>query len=106
MKTPNYNKIYFDLIDRKYPERRKEFKNLLSKEIKTSLELIKINANIFNHQSKDTLAFNQKLHSYDKESIKRIIEYQKINKLNNIQTCNLFKISRTTLTKWKNLVIL
>lgn len=76
---------------------------MLDKEIKNSLELISFNNLIFNHQEKDIMAFNQKLRSYDEVSIKKIMEYQKINKLNNQQVANQFRISRNTIAKWKKL---
>jgi DNA-binding protein Fis len=102
MKSPNYNKIYSDLIERKFPERRIELNSLLSKEINTSLKFIEIHRSIFTHERKEIYAFNQKLHSYDQISIRKIIEYQKMNKLNNTQTSKLFGISRNTLAKWKS----
>ncbi|MBT2620771.1 MULTISPECIES: helix-turn-helix domain-containing protein [Chryseobacterium] len=102
MNNPNYNKIYSDLIEKEFPERRKELNPLLSKEIKTSLEFIEIHRSIFTHQTKEMHAFNQKLHSYDQISIQKIIEYQRVNKINNIQTSKLFGISRNTLAKWKS----
>jgi len=34
MNYPNYNKIYTDLIEKKFPEKKEEFAHLLSKEIK------------------------------------------------------------------------
>lgn len=103
MNPPDYNRIYLDLINRKFPDRKKELIPMLDKEIKNSLELISFNNLIFNHQEKDIMAFNQKLRSYDEVSIKKIMEYQKINKLNNQQVANQFRISRNTITKWKKL---
>lgn len=101
MSYPNYNKIYIDLIEKKFPEKKEEFAYLLSKEIKNSLQLIKINDLIFNAQNKETNILNQKLRSYDEESIKEILKYQTLNRLNNQQTANLFKLSRNTVAKWK-----
>jgi len=101
MSYPNYNKIYIDLIEKKFPEKKEEFAHLLSKEIKNSLQLIKINDLIFNAQNKETNILNQKLRSYDEESINEILKYQTLNRLNNQQTANLFKLSRNTVAKWK-----
>ncbi|AZA46804.1 helix-turn-helix domain-containing protein [Chryseobacterium carnipullorum] len=103
MSLPNYNKIYNDLIERKFPEKKEKWAHLLSKEIKNSLELIKINNIIFNHQNKETDFLNQRLRSYDEESIKKILQYQISNRLNNQQTANVFKLSRNTVAKWKRI---
>ncbi|PQA92424.1 hypothetical protein B0A69_15425 [Chryseobacterium shigense] len=103
MTHPNYNKIYLDLIDRKFPHRRKELIPLLAKEIKNSLELINLNNLIFNYQKKEILAFNQRLRSYDEVSIKKIIDYQKMHQLNNQEIAHQFRISRNTIAKWKKL---
>ncbi|NML68277.1 helix-turn-helix domain-containing protein [Chryseobacterium sp. RP-3-3] len=105
MNHPNYNKIYLDLIDKKFPEKKEELIPLLAEEIKNSLELIKFNNLIFTYQKKDILAFNQKLRSYDETSIKKIMEYQKTNQLNNQQMANQFRISRNTIAKWKKLFV-
>ncbi|PQA96892.1 hypothetical protein B0A69_02165 [Chryseobacterium shigense] len=106
MNQPNYTKIYNDLIERNFPEKKEEFEDLLSKKIKNSLDLIKINNMIFNHQNKETNFFNQRLRSYDEESIKKILKYQISNQLNNRQTANLFKLSRNTVSKWKKIFAL
>lgn len=103
MNHPNYNKIYLDIIDRKFPERKEELTPLLSKEIVTSLEIINIHNKIFNHQSKEVNIFNQKRRSYDEESIKNILQYQISNKLSNHQTAIFFNLSRNSVTKWKKL---
>lgn len=103
MNHPDYNRIYLDLINRKFPDRRKELIPLLDKEIKNSLELITLNNLIFNYQKKDVMAFNQRLRSYDEISIKKILKYQKMNQLTNQQVANQFKISRNTIAKWKKL---
>jgi stress response protein SCP2 len=103
MNHPNYNKIYFDLIDRKFPERKEELIPLLSKEIITSLELINVHNKIFIRQSKEVNIFNQKRRSYDEESIKNILQYQISNRLNNRQTAIFFNLSRNSITKWKKL---
>ncbi|MBB6369052.1 helix-turn-helix domain-containing protein [Chryseobacterium shigense] len=101
MNCPNYNKIYTDLIERKFPEKKEEFAPLLTREIKNSLEIIKINNIIFNRQDKEINFLNQRLRSYDEESIKRVLEYQVSNRLNNREMASLFKFSRNTIAKWR-----
>lgn len=105
MNHPDYNKIYTDLIEKKFPEKKKEFAHLLSKEIKNSLQLIKINDLIFKDQNEEIKILNQKLRSYDEESIKQILKYQTLNKLNNQQTAIQFKLSRNTVAKWKKIYL-
>lgn len=105
MNHPDYNKIYTDLIEKKFPEKKEELAHLLSKEIKNSLQLIKINDLIFNDQNKEINILNQKLRSYDEESIKQILKHQTVNKLNNQQTAILFKLSRNTVAKWKKIYL-
>ncbi|MGG5210029.1 helix-turn-helix domain-containing protein [Chryseobacterium sp. MIQD13] len=101
MNHPDYNKIYIDLIERKFPEKREEFTYLLSKKIKNSLELIRINSAIFDCPDKGNVFFNQRLRSYDKVSIKKILEYQETHRLNNQEAAKLFNVSRNTIGKWK-----
>jgi len=103
MNYPNYNKIYLDIIDQKFPERKQELIPLLSKEIITSLEVINIQRKIFNLQSKEVNIFDQQRKSYDEESIKNILQYQISNKLNNKQTAIFFNLSRNSVAKWKKL---
>jgi hypothetical protein len=97
---PNYNKIYEDLIEQKYPDREVSCKALLKKDVLSSLDVIKLNNLLF---SNGLHRFNQKLRSYDESAILEILQYQKINKLSNTTVASHFKLSRNTLTKWKRL---
>lgn len=97
---PYYKKIYFDLLAKKFPDKVKECTSILSKAELGVLDIIQLNQRIFGHH--EVSADNQRLRSYDDESILRILEYQKKYKLNNSQLSLHFKLSRNTIAKWKS----
>ncbi|KMQ68564.1 transposase [Chryseobacterium sp. FH2] len=100
--TPDYKKIYSDMINIKYPEKKEICDQLLSKANLSTLDIIEISRILFNKSSKESSGFNQRHRSYNKSTIFQILEYQKKNKLNNSQLAKHFKLSRNTVTKWKN----
>lgn len=103
--APDYVKIYRDMIDMKFPEKEILCRNILNKNDKLSLlDIIKLNTLIFGKATNGNTE-NQKYKSYDKETILYILNYQKKNKLSNIQIANHFKMSRNTISKWKKLFI-
>lgn len=99
---PNYKLIFSDILEKKYPEKRKECERILRKKLLSSFDIINLNTIIFGKevQAEDE---NQRHKSYKKSDIKKIIEYQKKYNLNNVETCTQFKISRNTIYKWKKL---
>lgn len=101
--TPNYKRIYEDIIEYKYPHKKAICSPMLAKEELTFLDVITLNEMIFKTVSKKTLKMNQKYRSYDKATILDILNYQKKNSLNNTQLSNHFKLSRNTVTKWKTM---
>lgn len=98
---PNYRKIFSDIIDTKFPDKRQECENLLNKQELSFLDIIKLDQKIFGEGDKDVKRFNQREKAYDNLSKKEILEYQIRNKLNNIQLASCFHLSRNTITKWK-----
>jgi|SRR5690606_13123093 len=100
--APDYRKIYFEIIERYHPEKRKSCEAFLKKELWTSLDVITVNEIIFGSHKKEVLQFNQSHRSYDQTTVQEILEYQEKHKLNNVQVANMFKLSRNTLTKWKS----
>ncbi|WP_413533890.1 helix-turn-helix domain-containing protein [Empedobacter brevis] len=98
MQKPNYQKIYQDIIERKFPEKIQQTKKLLTKEMDT-LDVIKI-SEILN--AKKTTE-NQKHKSYDLDSIFKILNIQKKNNYTNTFIANEFKISRNTVAKWRKI---
>lgn len=98
--SPNYRRIYSDIISKKCPDKEAECSFILKKKQLTTIDVIKLNEIIFKIDKK-TEDFNQKHRSYDIDSIKKILEYQVKNKLNNTQVALHFKMSRNTVSKWK-----
>lgn len=102
--SPNYTRIYQDIIEKKYPEKKEKCLHLLEKKKLTTREIILINTIIFGGEKiSGIVESSSKFRSYDLETIKYILQYQLINKLNNTQTASYFKISRNTLAKWKKM---
>ncbi|WP_126653733.1 helix-turn-helix domain-containing protein [Chryseobacterium aureum] len=99
---PDYRKIYQDIIELKHPEKEANCRNILQNEVLSLKDVMKLNSIIFENVI-TTSTFNQRHKSYDKEMIFYILDYQKKNKLNNIQLAAKFKMSRNTVTKWKKL---
>lgn len=104
MHNPNYKQIYSDIINKKFPDKKTELEYLLLKETLNNIDVIEINNKIFGTR-KETYRQNKRLHSYNRSDIFRILNYQKEQKLNNIQLANHFGISRNTVTKWRRLFI-
>lgn len=101
MIKPNYNKIYSDLIENKFPERKEDFLPLLLKDELTTLDIIRINSSLFGTKDKESKAFDQMHRIYDQSTIIQILEYQKKNSLSNTQLANHFSLSRNTVAEWK-----
>ncbi|UKB77667.1 helix-turn-helix domain-containing protein [Chryseobacterium sp. MEBOG07] len=103
LKSPDYIRIFKDMIQIKYPEKEKECQILLNKKKLSSLDILLLNEKIFGIENRETQVFNQVHRSYDKEAIAEILEYQKKNKLNNSEVANNIKMSRNTIAKWKKI---
>lgn len=101
--TPNYKNIYSDIINRKYPHKKKKCKRILEKDQLTFLDVLELDELIFEKKSREMEEMNQKYRSYDKSTILEILEYQKKHKLKNTEVANHFKMSRNTIANWKKL---
>ncbi|UKB78331.1 helix-turn-helix domain-containing protein [Chryseobacterium sp. MEBOG07] len=101
MKTPNYKKIYQDIISKNYPEGHSKFKKFLKKDILSTIDVINLDKLIFSNSDLESEMFNQKHRAYDFNAIVHIIDYQEKNNLSNTQTAMHFKLSRNTISKWK-----
>jgi hypothetical protein len=101
---PDYKRIYSDLIAEKFPN-REECNTILSKKILSELDVITLNNILFKDNTRETMSFNQKHRSYSQETILEILEYQKTNKMNNVQLASHFKLSRNTIAKWKKIFV-
>ncbi|KMQ60821.1 transposase [Chryseobacterium sp. BLS98] len=100
---PNYKKIYTDLILKKFPEKMSVCLSILEKDNFCLLDIFTVNKLIFDIPGKETSVFNQKLRSYDEETIEKILTYQMKYRLNNTQVANHFKLSRNSIAKWKKI---
>lgn len=100
---PNYKLIYEDMIAKKYAHKKADCSSILNKSTLSVMDVIKINKIISDNSDEATSVFNQKLRSYDKSTVLEILDYQKINKLNNKQAAIKFKTSRNTISKWKKM---
>ncbi|MFY7814030.1 MAG: helix-turn-helix domain-containing protein [Chryseobacterium taeanense] len=98
--SPNYRKIYEDMIAKKYPEKSAQCQRILNKKKISTIDVIMLNNIIIGFDAND-IGRNQKLKSYDKDAVFEILMYQKNNRLNNKQTAKHFNISRNTLSSWK-----
>jgi DNA-binding transcriptional regulator YiaG len=105
MKTPDYRKIYQDMIRMKYPEKELLCSPILNKKNIDLLDIIRLNAIIAGKSDKKKIQDNQKLKSYDRNTILKILHYQKKYNLNNTQTADYFILSRNTVAKWKKLFL-
>ncbi|WP_278351622.1 helix-turn-helix domain-containing protein [Chryseobacterium gleum] len=101
---PDYKQIYTDILKEKFPEKLIDTAIRLKLEtLHSAIDILKFNQLIFG-EPEFTVGFNnQRLRSYDKESILKILRYQKKNELSNLQLSHHFKISRNTITKWKTI---
>ncbi len=90
------------MITDKYPEKAYRCEHFLKKKELTTLDIISLNIILC---TRDSQQVNQKLKSYDRSAIFEILSYQKQHALTNMATARYFKISRTTLQKWKRIFI-
>lgn len=100
--TPNYKRIYTDIMMDKYPEKITECLHILNKKTLSVMDIIDLNNRISSHNAKK---INQQLKSYDRDTIFKILTYQKQHQLNNIETAKHFNLSRNSLQKWKKIYL-
>ena len=97
--TPDYNKIYHDILTKKCPEKIEQYQYFFYNDKKTFLDIINFNRLIFGKN--EEVEKNQAYKSYDVATILSILHYQTKYKLNNTQLAQHFRLSRNTITKWK-----
>ena len=100
----NYQQIFRDILDTKYPDKKKVCIPLLQNENLSAMDIVKINTEIFGI-SRENETSNQKHRSYHKSDILKILDYQKKHRLNNSQLANHFGLSRNSVTKWKKMFL-
>jgi len=100
---PNYTKIYQDMLKQDYPDKLKDPKIVtLLKKLNTTEDILKFNDKLF-EQSRESQQNNQKLKTYDKKTMLKLLQYQKKHEFSTSYMSRKYKISRTTLAKWKKM---
>lgn len=99
--VPDYRRIFQDIIDKKFPEKKELYSKIVQKQSLSMLDILRINDFIFNTKEGEKDIYNQKLRSYDEDTVLYILDFQKKNYLTNTQLANHFKLSRNTVAKWK-----
>ncbi|ASK31957.1 hypothetical protein CEY12_18435 [Chryseobacterium sp. T16E-39] len=98
---PNYSKIYHDMLRLEHPDKLEEPKiRELLKRLNTSDDVLKFNERLF-EQSKESSKNNQKLKTYDKKTMLKLLQYQRKHGFSTSYMSKKYKISRTTIAKWK-----
>ncbi|WP_316932874.1 helix-turn-helix domain-containing protein [Chryseobacterium sp. BLS98] len=69
------------------------------------IDILELNKRIFGIKDEETGKQNQKHRSYGRADILRMLDYQKINKMNNSQLAKHFGISKNSITKWKRIFL-
>ncbi|SDJ11733.1 transposase [Chryseobacterium jejuense] len=100
---PNYQRIYSDIIEQKFPYKKAECETLLEKKILSAMDIMELNNRIFGTKDQDFKKMNQQLRSYNESDILSILNYQKSHKMNNLQVAEHFGLSRNTMTKWRRM---
>lgn len=95
----NYKKIFQDILDLKFPEKKELRTVVLEKEIIDFYDVLSLNKMIFGDEIKEN-----KHKSYDSSTISKVLKYQRENKLSNIETAQKFNLSRNTVSAWKKRV--
>ena len=94
--TINYKKIFRDIVEFKFPDKSELKALVLEKEIIDFYDVLVLNRLIFG----DDIKVN-KHKSYDISTITKVLNYQKDNNLNNVETAKKFNLSRNTVSAWK-----
>lgn len=95
----NYKKIFQDILDLKFPEKKELHTIVLEKEITDFYDVLNLNRLIFGDEIKEN-----KHKSYDQSTIIKVLNYQKDNNLSNLETAKKFNLSRNTVSAWKKRV--
>lgn len=97
---PDYQRIYRELIQKKFPESLPECETFLNKGNLTFFEIKALNDKLFGIKSREQQLQEQRYRSYDTQTILRMLRYQKKHGLTNTQLADHFKLSRNTVNSW------
>ncbi|MGE8525144.1 helix-turn-helix domain-containing protein [Chryseobacterium rhizosphaerae] len=97
---PDYKKIYTDMIEMKYPEKKESCREILESDKLLALDIIALNKIIFGKSIQE-----KKHRSYDKTSILRMLDHQEQNNMTNVAMSRSIGISRNSIAKWKKMYL-
>ncbi|KMQ61638.1 hypothetical protein ACM46_16755 [Chryseobacterium angstadtii] len=103
---PAYKKIYEDMLRLKFPDKRKDCETILSKDDLTEFDILQIENILFRKTETEKSLDDKRHRSYDRDTILKILAYQKANKLNNTQVASRYGLSRNTVAGWKKRFLL
>ncbi len=98
---PDYKRIYHDMIFMQYPDKSELCSFIMSKEKLNRLDIIRLNNLITDISGSGKSSENQKLKSYDKETVFKILMFQKEHNLSNLRLAEHFTVSRNSIAKWR-----
>ncbi|WPO83120.1 helix-turn-helix domain-containing protein [Chryseobacterium sp. JJR-5R] len=98
---PDYKRIYQDMIFMQYPDKSELCSFILNKEKLNPLDIIRLNNLITGIPGNEKSSENQKLKSYDEETIFKMLMFQKEHNLSNLRLAEHFRVSRNSIAKWK-----
>lgn len=99
---PDYGKIFTDIIAFKFPERSEEFKARLNRDLSV-FEVVSINNKLFGEKKSQQITLEHRYRAYDKQTILRILQFKRDQKLNNSQLARHYSISRNTIKRWNDI---
>ncbi|MDR6516248.1 hypothetical protein [Chryseobacterium camelliae] len=98
---PNYVKIFTDMLKEYDPEKLNDPKiQRQLRNLNTSEDVLNFNEKVF-QQSKEMQKSNQKLKTYDRKTMIKLLKYQQKHGFSTSYMSRKYKISRTTLSKWR-----
>lgn len=97
---PDYQKIFQDMLNYHFVEHDQALSDILKKGALTSIDVMQLNNRLFYKRKEQSSSAHK---AYDKSSIKKILQYQRIHQLNNTELAKHFGISRNTIAKWKHI---
>lgn len=103
-KQPDYKRIYSDIVDLQFPEKKDDCKKLLSKARLSAIDILLLNEKIFG-KNKNQKQLNQRHASYTKHDILIMLEHQKKHNLNNTELARHFSLSRNSIARWKKIFL-
>lgn len=105
-KMPDYKRIYTDILDTRFPHKKKDCESILNKEVLSHLDVIDLNTIIYGAVTAENWKFDKRHRSYNQDTIMEILQHQKKNKLSNRQLASHYKLSRNTVARWKKLFVI